>query len=933
MKRLWKLPVAIVGLAIFCLAISSTEAAVALAGWNNLGMHCLDSDYSVFSILPPYNTIEAQLIVNGKIVGASEGYSVTYQAVADPDGSFNSTSIGKGNFYTYTPWLYGALAPDMGLAGWAMPGTNNTPQAMLYEAHNQPAEGVTTPVKWFRAEGIPIMPFDDRGQKNEYPLMRLVARDKNQAVIATSDIVLPVSDEMDCRACHASGSQAAAKPAAGWVYVTSAERDYRLNILRLHDEREFRAHPTQYQAALATGGFHAAGLYANVVSNGTPILCASCHKSEALPGSGIAGIPPLTASMHSSHASVKDPEFGVVLDDLNNRASCYRCHPGSATKCLRGAMGKAIAADGSMEMQCQSCHGNMSTVGAATRTGWFMEPTCQNCHSGTATHNNGQIRYTSAFSDNKGTLRVAVDQTFATTPNTPAPGLSLYRFSVGHGGLQCSACHGSTHAEFPSSTRNDNIRNQQMQGHAGVLSECSVCHSTVPQTVNGGPHGMHPMGSSWVSRHPDVVEHGGAAQCQACHGKDYRGTVLSQMQADRTISGQKLFKGAIVGCYMCHNGPDGEGHAGNAPTASNITTNTLINTPVAMKLPATGTSLLLRIISQAEHGAVGLSNGIATYFPDSGFLGTDRFTFAAYNGSKNSTLATGTVTVLAIQTTAPSISLQPQGKSVAAGAAVTFSVTATGTAPLQYQWYKDGVKLVNGANISGATATTLKLAKASPSDAGKYYVVVSNGTPPAAVSAYASLTVVSDPAPAPPRIVTPPSSQTAAAGASTTFTVTATGTAPLSYQWLKESAPLANGGQFSGVATASLKISSLAPANAGNYRVIVSNSAGSVTSVVAVLKVRAPSLAVTLAKPENGAVFKTEKSVAMTASVSPANAGTQVQFYDSATLLGTDASAPYTMSRRFSAGTHTLTARAITPAGASTTSAPVKIAVTTEDDD
>jgi hypothetical protein len=54
-------------------------------GWNNLGMHCMDSDYSVFSILPPYNTIEAQLIVGGKLIKAGAGYTVTYEAIADPD--------------------------------------------------------------------------------------------------------------------------------------------------------------------------------------------------------------------------------------------------------------------------------------------------------------------------------------------------------------------------------------------------------------------------------------------------------------------------------------------------------------------------------------------------------------------------------------------------------------------------------------------------------------------------------------------------------------------------------------------------------------------------------------------------------------------------------------------------------------------------------
>src|SRR5512135_3724865 len=121
--------------ALLCgLALTTHAATSTVLGWNNLGMHCMDSDYSVFTVLPPYNTIEAQLIVGGKLVTNGAGYTLTYQAVADPGGSINSSSIGKGNFYTYVGGLYGANpAPDMGLAGWAMPGPNNTPQKMRFD--------------------------------------------------------------------------------------------------------------------------------------------------------------------------------------------------------------------------------------------------------------------------------------------------------------------------------------------------------------------------------------------------------------------------------------------------------------------------------------------------------------------------------------------------------------------------------------------------------------------------------------------------------------------------------------------------------------------------------------------------------------------------------------------------------------------------------
>ena len=636
------------------LALTSHAANSTILGWNNLGMHCMDSDYSVFTVLPPYNTIEAQLIVGGKLVTNGTGYTVTYQALADPSGSINTTSIGKGNFYDYTPFLYGPLAPDKGLANGVMPGPANIRQTNVFQTLNEPVHGVFTPVNWWHAEGIPITPYDDAGNKNPYPLMRMIAWNSANQPIATNDVVLPVSDEMDCRVCHASGTQDAAKPAAGWIWDGLPERDYRLNILRLHDERQFSQHGAVYAGALATNNYNPAGLYRRVTADGKPVLCALCHASEALQTAGYPGVPPLTTSVHSRHATVMDPELHITLDNSANRAACYRCHPGSTTRCLRGAMGSAIAADGSMDMQCQSCHGNMSAVGSASRVGWIMEPNCQGCHTGTATSNSGQIRYTSVFETN-GAVRVPTNRTFATTLNTPPTGglnLSLYRFSVGHGGLQCSACHGSTHAEFPSSHVNDNLRNIALQGHAGVMSECTACHTNSPSTVSGGPHGMHPVGSVWIEGHHEGLDKGPMPpRCATCHGADGSGTVLSRMQANRTLSAfgtKTLFRGAIIGCYTCHKGPGNTASNTNAaPTVVGVVTNTTNDQSVNIPLPVTGAGAWPRIISQAANGSVGVNTNthVATYFPNPGYVGTDRFTFAAYDGSKNSNLATGTVTV------------------------------------------------------------------------------------------------------------------------------------------------------------------------------------------------------------------------------------------------------------------------------------------------
>jgi hypothetical protein len=696
--------------AILAAPLALHAASNQILSWNNLGMHCMDSDYSVFSILPPYNTIESQLIVGGKLVTNGVGYSVTYQAVADPGGSFNATAMGKGNYYIYAKALFGAtLAPEGGLAGWSMPGVSNTPQSMLFEPTNHPAAGVATPVNWFRAEGIPISPYDDAHVKNPYPLMRLIAHKSGGTPIATNDIVLPVSDEMDCRACHASGTQAAAQPAAGWLWDGLQERDFRLNILRLHDEHQFARHGALYTAALAARGFNPQGLYRGVVADNQPVLCAACHASEALGTPSYGTIPQLTTSVHAFHAHVSDPILNTTLDNSANRQACYRCHPGSTTKCLRGAMGGAIATDGSMEMQCQSCHGNMSAVGATNRVGWFMEPNCQSCHTGTATSNNGQIRYTSSFETN-GLPRVPVNSTFATTPNTPAGGLSLYRFAYGHGGLQCSACHGSTHAEFPSTHANDNLRNQAIQGHAGMMVECTACHTTMTAsatTVGAGPHGMHPLGQTMVDNHPDLLEAGTItpAQCQACHGSNYRGSVLAKAQTTRTVTskfGTKTYwRGHQVGCYDCHNGASSSDPTTNTPpVVASVTTNTPNSANVAMTLPGTdanGNPLTFRIVSQPARGSVGVTNHLATYYPEPGFVGTERFTFAANDSYSDSNLGTGTVNVAQGPYSLTAAAHVPP--SYPAGWPVAFAVVPSPvniTAPVTYHWtFGDGAQDTN----------------------------------------------------------------------------------------------------------------------------------------------------------------------------------------------------------------------------------------------
>lgn len=154
-----------------------------VVGWNDLGMHCMDSDYSVFSILPPFNTIHAQVI-------DTPGQLVTDPAAADPSGSINASSANKTNFWNHAGDFYGVSLPvDQDLTGTSMPGAENQLQPMLFESDHD----------WFTAEGIPLTSFDDGYRTNFYLVMRLVLRNAQGTMLATTDVVLPVSMEMSCR--------------------------------------------------------------------------------------------------------------------------------------------------------------------------------------------------------------------------------------------------------------------------------------------------------------------------------------------------------------------------------------------------------------------------------------------------------------------------------------------------------------------------------------------------------------------------------------------------------------------------------------------------------------------------------------------------------------------------------------------------------------
>lgn len=179
----------------------------------------------------------------------------------------------------------------------------------------------------------------------------------------------------------------------------------------------------------------------------------------------------------------------------------------------------------------------------------------------------------------------------------------------------------------------------------------------------------------------------------------------------------------------------------------------------------------------------------------------------------------------------PVISTAPASKTAIVGTNVAFTVSASGSAPLFYFWAHNGNPLTDGGNISGSSTATLNLTSVMTTDAGNYSVIVSNSLG-SATNSSATLTVL-----VPPSISTQPQPQNAANGGSASFSVVANGTAPFGYRWLKNNVTVTNGVKFSGANTATLGIAAAALTDVGNYSVVVTNSAGSVTSAPAALAV------------------------------------------------------------------------------------------------
>ena len=294
---------------------------------NDLGMHCMQKDYSAFMILPPANNLRVQVFKKGgkSATLITKGINVKYEILD------NTNSSSKTNFWRYSKQYGYDVKPDVGITG-------NTLSGQMVLSGDK---------KYFEATAIPVTPFTDSNptKLSPYQVAKITVFDeKTGKLIAMSDsVVVPVSTEMNCADCHGTINTG-------------------LSILESHDKLSGTS-------------------LVQDLNNDIRHKCSDCHRDNAIGEQGKEGVAPLSQAMHGFHDSK------MQLTPITPQ--CYACHPGSVTQCYRGVMmSQGVSCD---DPKCHGTMDGIAQSQMAGRQAWLEEPDCGTCHSQTHANNPGSL--------------------------------------------------------------------------------------------------------------------------------------------------------------------------------------------------------------------------------------------------------------------------------------------------------------------------------------------------------------------------------------------------------------------------------------------------------------------------------------------------------------------------------------------------------------
>jgi len=446
---------------------------------NDLGMHCACPGTEYFMLLPPFNTIRAQVIERGKepkVLGAKDGIVVEYKMVENTDASLKKDPY-------YATWIENMPKYGYGPAVRADGRVQGLSGATLSGQLEPQKEG------WWEVVGVPVYPdatnsaeadkimTDPLGGPNRNPYLttEIKVKDaKTGQLLTETKAVVPVAFGGCCN-CHLQVTKdkgLAPTPANSFAVMAQLhERDSGINFAQIDPDGDGKP---------------------------GPIRCSACHLDPAMGETTPPGYKGYKTSkftfsnvLHRWHAENET----VKKYDPDIARNCYDCHPGNNVGCFRD-----FHAD--KGMWCTDCHGDLNQRVAEGQVDkpWSRVtlPKCADCHKSTGEGGGALNVFGGDYLNSRG----HVDQK-----------------------ILCSSCHGSPHALYPSRVAKDNYQPITLQGSDSAIGRCDVCHTDRGNKWARPPHegasdGVSGVGSGASGGATPGVDAAAALKttCLSCHG-------------------------------------------------------------------------------------------------------------------------------------------------------------------------------------------------------------------------------------------------------------------------------------------------------------------------------------------------------------------------------------------------------------------------------